>query len=641
MRVALAAKHSSPTHGGVERFSTNLARALLEAGHDVAIIAASWDAEIEGVSYYKVPVVRKPAWARVLSFSHGCRKIAEKENFDILYGLTQIFPQDVHRMGGGIYRYWMELKYPSLPLRWLQRLIHPVHIANLYLERQIYKPQNYIRIVANSKLCKKQLSDFYGVSPDDIHVIYNGVDHAVFNAEARGRHRPAVRSELGVAESQKTLLFVSSNWKRKGLDTIFTAMAEREDCELIVVGRGKIGLYNKKAQKLGISSRVHFTGAVRDVERYYGAADVFVLPTQYDPAANVCLEAMACGLPVITTKSNGASEIVEEKGCGVVLEKWDDAPALAEAIERCFAPDATDSMRKRAVEAASELTLERNAAETISVFEAVLCAKQSASSDRSSGISLCGPFGHAYVSAVRLLLARELPPGWEWVSSSAYSVVAKSCAPRKVYYKEFLPRSRFERLKAFFNGSRLQRAKSNGELLRKKGFHSPEILCWGACGRRELMLTEGADATGLSYFMDSNFKTPLTRNELAAKRDLLAKLGREIGRMHRTGIVHGDLRPNNVLVENKNDGPIFHFIDNERNRQFHEVPLRLVEKNLVQMNLLNPAFATLQDRLRFFSAYCESYGRFGKLEARALARAVHRKSLQRLRNKARRKAEEE
>jgi serine/threonine protein kinase len=245
-------------------------------------------------------------------------------------------------------------------------------------------------------------------------------------------------------------------------------------------------------------------------------------------------------------------------------------------------------------------------------------------------ISIFGPRSGEYAHAVQSLLCGELPKGWEWVNSSSNTRIARRLKPFTAYYKEFLSRSCFERFKSLFRGSRCHRARVQGELLRQKGFHSPAILCWGKQGRRRFMVTEGIKALGLFDFITKNWTTPLAGEQLHSKRKIIEKLGEEIGRLHKEGICHGDLRLNNILVQQIEDGIYFYFIDNERNRCFTKIPKRLIEKNLVQVNMIFPPHVTLQDSLRFFRAYSRTYPRFSPEEERILVQKVHRRTLRRL-----------
>ncbi len=380
MKIALVNKTFSLSHGGAERFSVNLAASLVREGH--AVHAFSHQAEdLPGqVTHHQVPMVKKPAFRRVLSFASQVRRLMSGESFDIIYGLTQIYPQDLHRMGGGIHRHWMRVRYPFTPWRWLNYLFNPAHLANIFLESRIYRPANYRRIVTNSQLCKGHAQEYYGVPPERIAVIYNGVDHQTFNPQTTSRHRDEIRQGLGLKEEDTVILFVASNWKRKGLPVLLRAIAalgsKGRDFHVLVVGRGKPVPFQKLARQLGLEGRVHFTGPTTRVERYYGAGDLLVLPTLYDPFANVCLEAMACGLPVITTSANGAAEIIRTGENGFVQQKPTDPLELSSLLEHLLAAERRKIMGHTAQKTALEFTAERNLAETMDLCRQVLEEKR-------------------------------------------------------------------------------------------------------------------------------------------------------------------------------------------------------------------------------------------------------------------------
>jgi tRNA A-37 threonylcarbamoyl transferase component Bud32 len=247
---------------------------------------------------------------------------------------------------------------------------------------------------------------------------------------------------------------------------------------------------------------------------------------------------------------------------------------------------------------------------------------------------ISGPEKDQYAEAVRGLLDGELPSGWEWVDSSANSIVARRLKPKPVYYKEFLSRSSFEGIKNLLRGSRCQRAIRKGKMLRQRGFHSPVVCCWGKKGNRHFMMSEGVDALGLGDYIQKYWQHPLSEVEILAKRRVIEKFGKTIGELHKSGICHGDLRVNNILVQESTDEVIFFFIDNERNTLFKRIPRRLIKKNLVQINMLQSPHISRQDRLRFFRAYCEAYGRFDSAEQLALIREVQQRTVERLVKKA-------
>jgi tRNA A-37 threonylcarbamoyl transferase component Bud32 len=249
-------------------------------------------------------------------------------------------------------------------------------------------------------------------------------------------------------------------------------------------------------------------------------------------------------------------------------------------------------------------------------------------------LNISGPERDHYADAVRSLLEGNLPLGWEWVGSSANSIVARQLEPKPAYYKEFLSRSSLEGIKSLLRGSRCQRAIRKGKILRQRGFHSPVVYCWGKRGNRHFMITQGIDGLAAGDYMSNYWQQPLSGAGVLAKRKLIKIFGKKIGELHKNGIYHGDLRVNNILVQESAGDIIFYFLDNERNALFSKIPRRLVRKNLVQLNMIQSAYVSRQDRLRFFQTYCQAYGGLNSTEKLALLRRVQQRTAERLARKA-------
>lgn len=246
---------------------------------------------------------------------------------------------------------------------------------------------------------------------------------------------------------------------------------------------------------------------------------------------------------------------------------------------------------------------------------------------------ISGPKASAFRAALQLLSENQLPEDWTPVASSSNAHVAHNEAMR-AYFKEFLPRNKFESIKAWLRGSRCQRARLQSEQLAAAGFNTPACLCWGKLGNnREFLITEASTGTGVTEYLRKQLNTDKNPTGLKLKRHFLGELGATIGRLHNSGIVHGDLRTSNVLTRRDDSQFQFCFIDNERNSQHSIIPLKLVKKNLVQLNMLLPEDLTLSDRWRFFLRYCEAYPRFSKQHARQLATSSYQTAMGRLRKK--------
>jgi UDP-glucose:(heptosyl)LPS alpha-1,3-glucosyltransferase len=193
--------------------------------------------------------------------------------------------------------------------------------------------------VANSEQVKAEIVQHYQVPAERLRVVYTGVDRERFRPENRSLHRERIRKDIGVPAEVPLVLFVGGGFKRKGLVGAVRAVAELDSSAayLAVAGRGDEDPYRRLAAEKGLAQRVRFLGSRSDVEALYGAADVFCLPTLYDPCSNACLEALASGLPVVTSTANGASEAISEGRNGLVVTDPLDVAALAEALRSALA----------------------------------------------------------------------------------------------------------------------------------------------------------------------------------------------------------------------------------------------------------------------------------------------------------------
>jgi UDP-glucose:(heptosyl)LPS alpha-1,3-glucosyltransferase len=302
--------------------------------------------------------------AKNLSFHRNSQKALKQLRVDRVYALSRSYPADALRVSDPLHAAWMKQRYRS-PWRLSLERLNPRHRAILCLEGAIFNPANTRVVITNSNLTKSQVHQLYGYPPERIHVVYNGVDLDKFSAAAR----PAPVSKT------IRLLFVGMDFRRKGLAHLLRGISQIKPrsvvCSLDVVGKGDERSFRRLAENLGLSRVVRFHGPAPDVEAFYCRADLLVLPTQNDPFANVCLEALACGLPVVTTAANGAAEIVRDGEPGFILDGADDLADQIAARISFFA--AMPMARRRHMEqmarrSAEGFTIGRNVDETLKIL---------------------------------------------------------------------------------------------------------------------------------------------------------------------------------------------------------------------------------------------------------------------------------
>jgi UDP-glucose:(heptosyl)LPS alpha-1,3-glucosyltransferase len=317
-------------HGGVERATAGFIQALAKNGHDVHLLSPPGQQPLHGVTRHTLRLPPVPGIARVLVLPLAVRLAVRRRAWDIVQSHERTLSQDVYRAGEGCHRGYLE----ALPRR---RRRSAYHRLLLSVERRVFAstPQ----IVAISRRGAAEIARLYNVPATRLTVIYNGVDLSRFHPDNRARHGAPARMEAGIAPDAWVVLFAGSGFERKGLATAiqgFAALSDRRS-RMLVVGKGDTRPYRRLAERLGVIDRIIWLGPRPDVDRWFAAADTMVLPTHYEPFGNVHLEALASGLPVITTTAAGGAEIVGEE-CGVVVTPG-DAAAVSLGLERLHAED--------------------------------------------------------------------------------------------------------------------------------------------------------------------------------------------------------------------------------------------------------------------------------------------------------------
>jgi len=334
VKLALVRQKYTP-FGGAERFVERALGALREQGTDVTIVARSWQGE-PGPGFLQCnPFYIGRTW-RDAGFARAVQRIVGSGRFDLVQSHERIPGCHVYRAGDGVHATWLELRSRARGVPpWLTFAFSPWHRYSLAAEAAMFRHPDLRAVICNSRMVKDDIEVRFGTAADKLHVIYNGVDLEQFHPRLRTEHRAAVRAALGIAEATPVVLFVGSGFERKGIPALLRAFAtmQRSDALLLVVGRDRQERSMRAlAGRLGIEARVRFLGGRKDVRPYYGAADCFALPTLYDPMPNAALEALACGLPTVTSTTCGAAELIRPGINGRVVAALDSA-ALADSLD--------------------------------------------------------------------------------------------------------------------------------------------------------------------------------------------------------------------------------------------------------------------------------------------------------------------
>jgi glycosyltransferase involved in cell wall biosynthesis len=340
------------------------------------------DLDLNRMKWHRIPTLPGPHLINFLWWfgaNHVCRwwdAHVHGLRYDIVYTAgTNCVDADiisVHIIFAEFFRQVApELELLGNPIRFWPRLLHRrlYYKLIIFLESRFYtNPKTDLILIARKTA--NDLKHFYGRA-DDLPIVYVGLDPSIFNLESRARNRATMRAELGLRDDQCVLLLVGNDWKKKGIAALMEAMATLKSLSLIllIAGKDDPAPYQSKIREMGLQDRMVFLPLRKDVEAYYAAADVYVGPSLEDTFALPPQEAMACGLPVITTVTNGTVEIMTDGLDGLIMQDPNDAADLASKIRMLNDdPALRERMGEEASRTAKKYTLDRNGEQIRAIF---------------------------------------------------------------------------------------------------------------------------------------------------------------------------------------------------------------------------------------------------------------------------------
>lgn len=341
MKISLAHLRQSSLMGGTERYLNQLASFLCDRGHEVTIICRSRDKAPHPDARFVVlhDFALGAGWRR-WAFARSVARHLRDNRYDVSVALGRTWGQDLVHIGGGCYQTHLDhnaLELTADGLRQSATMLRLTDRVALAIERRTLAPGAYKQVLVNSNMVKADVVRRYQVAVTAIRVIPHGVDTGVFHPRHREGPGAILRQSLGYATDDLVFLFLASGFHRKGLDLLLEAFPEvarqHSRARLLVVGHdSSVKRYQTRAAQLGLTEQVRFVGRQSDVQYCYAAADVYVLPTRYDAFGLSVLEALATGMPVVTTDTCGAAELIEPGVQGSVIPLMQGVAALADAL---------------------------------------------------------------------------------------------------------------------------------------------------------------------------------------------------------------------------------------------------------------------------------------------------------------------
>src|ERR1700722_12834497 len=339
-RIAFLRRRFSPT-GGAARYLLRLASGLAAQGHQITLYCEDWSPRENPFRE-----VCKIDSADPVSFPQKAMIKPMRARHDIVFSLERVPHCDIYRAGDGLHADWLAYRRAFHPVMGrIRTLLRPKNSKLCRLEARVFAPGAVQRVICNSRFVAGQVVNRFNFPSDRIDVIYNGVPYQQFSMGDRALGRRA----LQLNPDDYVVLLVGAGAERKGH----------------AIARDAMRRIKKKYAKLVIIDSPPSVA----MPHIYAAADVFLLPTLYDPFANVTLEALAAGLPVITSAQNGAAEIMTDGVNGFVLPRANDVSRIVALLNELALPAHREIFRPPAQTLAQHYDLSHNPAATLSIFD--------------------------------------------------------------------------------------------------------------------------------------------------------------------------------------------------------------------------------------------------------------------------------
>jgi UDP-glucose:(heptosyl)LPS alpha-1,3-glucosyltransferase len=377
VKVALVILHADPARGGAERYTVDLATGLRSRGHEVALIATTFAPDIQTPSDVHLDVGATTRLGRYLRFLDRLDAHLAASHYDIVHAMLPVRHCDVYHPHAGIAAETLtrgHLKYDGTLKRAAARVANFMNAKRrrfAAVEHRLMMSPSSPVVLCLSEYVKRDLLAHYAIDPARLATLFNAVDLAWFDPDKRPEAGKEVRQRLGLSDDAVVALMIAQDFQRKGLREAILAISRTAlpRLVLLVVGKEDPAPYRRLAREQNVHDRVIFAGKTDDPYAFYKSADFFVLPTRHDPCSLVVLEALAMGLPVISTVFNGACEIMTTGEHGYVLPDPADVDALSQSMQALLVPGARDAMSRACLALRSRLAYGHHLDQLMGIYQ--------------------------------------------------------------------------------------------------------------------------------------------------------------------------------------------------------------------------------------------------------------------------------
>jgi UDP-glucose:(heptosyl)LPS alpha-1,3-glucosyltransferase len=353
MNLALIIFNADPQRGGAERYTADIAAALAKRGHRVDLIATRFGPPIASVKFVTMSVATATRAGKYLAFLNQIDAHLAKTKYDLIHSMLPVRQADLYHPHAGLAKASLEthLSRETAPTRALARLANRLNRKRrLFAEIEealLHSPQKPA-VLCLSDYVKGMILKYYPDISGQLVKLFNGTDLIAFDPNRYAPTRRAIRDRYKISPDAVVGLMIAQHFERKGLSEVIAACAKLAPSSptILIVGQDDPARGRQLAKKLGVEDKIIFAGQTRSPADFYAASDFFVLPTRHDSCSLVVLEALAMGLPVISTVFNGACEIMTDGRHGFVLPDPADVNALAKAMSRMLDAKTRESMHE-------------------------------------------------------------------------------------------------------------------------------------------------------------------------------------------------------------------------------------------------------------------------------------------------------
>lgn len=330
--------------GGLEKYAWRLAEDFCTLGAQVTLLTTGNVAPPFSSPLLRIvcfPIAHSLSLLQLLHFDRACSAYVRKHPAPIILSLDRTRHQTHIRAGNGVHAaYLARRKLEEGSWKRLSFSINPLHHAILSLEKKAFEDPTLNLLFTNSHMVKEEILHHYDIDPNKIRTQHNGVEWHKWTGPFREwqQKKPEAIRKYGLDPLAYQFLFIGHNYHRKGLAKLLNALAAMDNTaiQLSVIGKEKdLPFFQHKVHVLGLKDKVFFFGPSEDILSFYQLADALVIPSSYDPFANVTVEALAMGVFVVSSKYNGGSEVLTDVS-GAVVPNVEDPECFAECLEHAL-----------------------------------------------------------------------------------------------------------------------------------------------------------------------------------------------------------------------------------------------------------------------------------------------------------------